>query len=312
MLRYESSADAMGSTYSVVLYDEDRNKMQTAADHALEEARRLDNLLSNYKPESEWSKVNREASAHPVRISNEVFDLLAACMEYSRRSEGAFDISVGPLMKIWGFYKGTGHMPKPGEIDAARRAVGYRHIVLDRAAHTVYFDQPGFNIDPGGIGKGYAVDRMVDILRRAGIRNALISAAGSSIYCLGQPPGESGWRIQIEDPKDEGRPSVVGERARGRATEAVLKNESISTSGSSEKFFVADGKVWSHIMDPRTGYPARGVLSVSVIAPRTLDTEAWTKPYFVNGRKWTQAHKPSSFRVFYCEDKAEQPCAWLQ
>ena len=302
MLRYESSADAMGSTYSVVLYDEDRNKMETAADHALEEARRLDNLLSNYKPESEWSKVNREASAHPVRISNELFNLLAACVEYSRESEGAFDISVGPLMKIWGFYKGTGHLPKPGEIEAARRAIGYRHIILDGSAHTVYFDQPGFNIDPGGIGKGYAVDRMVEILRRAGIRNALISAAGSSVYCLGQPPGEAGWRIDIQDPRNERR----------HATEAVLKNESISTSGSSEKFFVADGKVWSHIMDPRTGYPAQGVLSVSVIAPRTLDTEAWTKPYFVNGRKWTEAHKPSNFRVFYCEDKAEQPCAWLQ
>ena len=292
----------MGSTYSVVLYDEDRNKMETAADHALEEARRLDTLLSNYKPGSEWSKVNREASAHPVRISNELFNLLAACVEYSRESEGAFDISVGPLMKVWGFYKGTGHLPKPDEIDAARRPIGYRHIILNGAAHTVYFDLPGFNIDPGGIGKGYAVDRMVDILRSAGIRNALVSAAGSSIYCLGQPPGEAGWRIDIQDPRNERR----------HATEAVLKNESISTSGSSEKFFVADGKTWSHIMDPRTGYPAQGVLSVSVIAPRTLDTEAWTKPYFVNGRKWTEAHKPSSFRVFYCEDKAEQPCAWLQ
>ncbi len=302
MLRYESSADAMGSTYSVVLYDEDRNKMETAADHALEEARRLDTLLSNYKPGSEWSKVNREASAHPVRISNELFDLLAACVEYSRESEGAFDISVGPLMKIWGFYKGTGHLPQPGEIETARRSIGYRHIILDRAAHTVYFDQPGFNIDPGGIGKGYAVDRMADILRSAGIQNALVSAAGSSIYCLGHPPREAGWRIDIQDPRDDRR----------HAAEAVLKNESISTSGSSEKFFVADGKVWSHIMDPRTGYPAQGVLSVSVIAPRTLDTEAWTKPYFVNGRKWTEAHKPSKFRVFYCEDKAEQPCAWLQ
>jgi thiamine biosynthesis lipoprotein len=292
----------MGSTYSVVLYDEDRNRMETAADQAFAEARRLDNLLSNYKPESEWSKVNREASAHPVRISNELFALLSACVEYSRQSEGAFDISVGPLMRIWGFYKGTGHLPQPGEVEAARGRIGYRHIVLNPSTHTVYFDEPGFNIDPGGIGKGYAVDKMVEILRKYGIHNALVSAAGSSIYCLGTPPSEKGWRIDIRDPKNDRR----------SVSEAVLKNESISTSGSSEKFFVADGKVWSHIMDPRTGYPARGVLSVSVIAPRTIDTEAWTKPYFVNGRKWTEAHKPADFRVFYCEDKAEQPCAWLQ
>jgi thiamine biosynthesis lipoprotein len=276
--------------------------METAAGSALEEARRLDNLLSNYKPESEWSRVNREASAHPVPVSPELFNLLAACVEYSRESEGAFDITVGPLMKIWGFYKGTGHLPGPGEVDAARKRIGYRHIVLDPARRTVYFDQPGINIDPGGIGKGYAVDKMVEILRKYKVERALVSAGGSSIYCLGVPPGELGWRIQIDDPMDEGR----------HAAEAILKDESISTSGSAEKFFVADGKIWSHIMDPRTGYPARGVLSVSVIAPRTIDSEAWTKPYFVNGRKWTVAHKPSGFRVFFCEDKAEQPCAWLQ
>jgi FAD:protein FMN transferase len=309
MLRFESSADAMGSTYSVVLYDEDRTRMETAADHAFAEARRLDDLLSNYKPESEWSKVNREASAHPVIVSAELFNLLSACVEYSRESEGAFDISVGPLMQIWGFYKGTGHLPQPGEVEAARGRIGYRHIILNASAHTVYFDEPGFNIDPGGIGKGYAVDRMVEILRKYGIRNALVSAAGSSIYCLGTPPSENGWRIEIRDPRV---PEPASRAERRNAAEAVLKNESISTSGSSEKFFMADGKLWSHIMDPRTGYPARGALSVSVIAPRTIDTEAWTKPYFVNGRKWTEAHKPADFRVFYCEDKAEQPCAWLQ
>ncbi len=292
----------MGSTFSVVLYDEDRNKMEIAADHALDEARRLDNLLSDYKPSSEWSKVNREASAHPVRISDELFQLLAACLDYSRASDGAFDISVGPLMNIWGFYKGTGHLPKPGEVEAARQQIGYRHIILDSTAHTVFFDRSGIRIDPGGIGKGYAVDKMVDLLRHDGIRSALVSAAGSSIYCLGAPPGEPGWSIDIKDPANERR----------HVAEAVLKDQSISTSGSSEKFFVADGKVWSHIMDPRTGYPARGVLSVSVIAPRTIDSEAWAKPYFVNGRKWTQGHKPPDFRVFFCEDKAEQPCAWLQ
>jgi thiamine biosynthesis lipoprotein len=298
----EASADAMGSTYSVVLYDVDRNKMEQAADQAFEEARRLDNLLSNYKPESAWSRVNRDASVHPVAIPRELFDLLAACVDYSRRSEGAFDISVGPLMKIWGFYKGTGHLPKPGEVEAARSQIGYQHIVLDRAKSTVYFDRQGFNIDPGGIGIGYAVDRMLDVLRSRGFHRALLSASGSSIYCLGTPPGESGWRIQIKDPRDEFK----------HVSDVVLKDESISTSGSSEKFFVADGKVWSHIMDPRTGYPAQGTLSVSVIAPRTIDSEAWAKPYFINGRKWTAAHKPVNFRVFYCEDKVEQPCAWLQ
>ena len=109
----------MGSTYSVVLYGTDRVRMEAAADAAFDEVRRLDDLLSNYKPESEWSQVNRYAAERPVEVSPELFDLLAACLEYSRQSEGAFDITVGPLMKVWGFYKGSGHLPHRGRSEDA-------------------------------------------------------------------------------------------------------------------------------------------------------------------------------------------------
>src|SRR5579863_1401324 len=124
LLRLDKSADAMGSTYSVELYGTDRVQMEAAADAALDEARRLDELLSNYKPESEWSQVNQHAAEKPMRISPELFQLLADCLEYSRQSEGAFDISVGPLMKVWGFYKGTGHLAKPSELETAMLSVG--------------------------------------------------------------------------------------------------------------------------------------------------------------------------------------------
>jgi FAD:protein FMN transferase len=154
MLRLEANADAMGSTCSIVLYDEDRNKMEFAADDALEEARRLDRLLSNYRPESEWSKVNLEAADRPVEVSRELFDLLTKCVEYSRNSDGTFDITVGPLMKIRGFYKGSGHVPQPGEIERATRQRGYRDIVLDASKQTVFFARAGLNLDPGGVGKG--------------------------------------------------------------------------------------------------------------------------------------------------------------
>ena len=157
-------------------------------------------------------------------------------------------------------------------------------------------------LDPGGIGKGYAVDRMVEVLKQYGIRTALVSASGSSIYGLGAPPGEKGWKVQIRDPKDESK-SVA---------EVTLKDESMSTSGNYEKFFRAEGKIYSHIMDPRTGFPAQGMLSVSVVAPRTLDSEAWTKPFFINGREWAAKHKPAGLRVFFCEDRPEKSCAWLQ
>lgn len=303
LLRLEKSAEAMGSTYSVELYGTDRVSLEAAADAALDEARRLDDLLSNYKPDSEWSQVNRHAAEAPMRISPELFQLLSACLRYSRESEGAFDISVGPLMKVWGFYKSTGHLPHRAEVSAAMTKVGYGHVHLDPKAQTVWFDRPGVELDPGGIGKGYAVDRMVEVLRKKGIQAALVAGSGSSIYGLGTPPNEpKGWAIDIKNPWEPAK----------TAAEVFLKDMSMSTSGSYEKFFRAEGKTYAHIMDPRTGYPAQGSVSVSVIAPMTIDSEAWAKPYFVNGRQWAAKHKPKEFRVFFCEDRTDQPCAWLQ
>jgi len=301
-LRLESSIDAMGSSYSMVLYGTDAAVLQSAAEEAAEEARRLDHMLSNYIPTSEWSEVNRDAASRPVRVSPELFQLLTDCVNYSRESDGAFDISVGPLMKVWGFYKGTGRLPHRAEIRGALAGVGYNNIVLDPAARTVRFARPAVELDPGGIGKGYAVDRMVEVLRKDGITASLVSASGSSIYAMGAPPSEPrGWKIGIKNPK---KPTHTIE-------DVYLKDESMSTSGNYEKFFYAEGRMWSHIMDPRTGYPAEGILSVSVIAPRTLDSEAWAKPFYVNGRQWAATHKPKAFRVFVCEDKKETSCAWL-
>ncbi|HXA50086.1 MAG TPA: FAD:protein FMN transferase [Candidatus Acidoferrum sp.] len=303
LLRLEKSADAMGSTYSIAVYGSDRVRMEAAIDAAFDEVRRLDDLLSNYKPASEWSEVNRDAAQKPVKVSAELFQLLRDCVEYSRQSEGAFDISVGPLMKVWGFYKGTGHLPHRPEVAAAMAKVGYRYLQLDPANRTVRFLRPGMELDPGGIGKGYAVDRMVDVLRRNAVTIALVAGSGSSIYGMGAPPdGPKGWAVQIKDPWDQKK----------TVAEVWLKDMSLSTSGSYEKFFRAEGKVYAHIMDPRTGYPAQGTVSVSVLAPRTLDSEAWAKPYFVNGRQWAAKHRPKDFRVFFCEDRMEKPCAWLQ
>jgi thiamine biosynthesis lipoprotein len=301
-LRLEKSVAAMGSTYTVVAYGGDRSQLENAVEASFDEVQRLDGLLSNYRPDSPWSEVNRFAAERPVKVPEELFRLLEACQGYSRESSGAFDVTVGPLMKLWGFYSGQGRLPHKAEVLAVLARVGYRHIRLDPAALTVRFDRPGVEMDPGGIGKGYAVDRMVEILKQHGVACALVSGAGSSIYALGAPPTQArGWRVEIRDPR---RPSRT-------ADTLYLKDQSMSTSGNYEKFFRAEGRLWSHIMDPRTGYPAPGMLSVSVVAPRTLDSEAWAKPFFIRGRQWTAEHKPSSFRVYLCEDRTEQPCAWL-
>jgi thiamine biosynthesis lipoprotein len=303
LLRLEESLDAMGTTYSVVLYGPDRYKLTAAAEASFEEARRLDRLLSNYRAESEWSEVNRDAANRPVRVSQELFDLLAYCLDVSRRSEGAFDISVGPLMKVWGFYKGTGRLPHRAEVRGALTRVGWQNIALDSANRTVSFRRSGVEIDPGGIGKGYAVDRMAAVLKDSGITSAMITAGGSSIYGLGAPPNEArGWRVSLRHPRNP----------KQTIQEVFLRNHSMSTSGSYEKFFRAEGRVYSHIMDPRTGFPAQGVLSASVLAPRTLDSEAWTKPFFIRGRSWAARNKPQGFRVFLCEDRSELACAWVQ
>lgn len=303
LLRVERSMDAMGTTYTVVAYGADRYALEEAVDSAMEEATRLDHLLSNYRPESEWSQVNQKAGSGAVEVSGELFALLQYCYDVSSKSDGAFDITVGPLMRVWGFYKGSGKIPHRAEIRTALERVGYRHMRLDSEQRTVRFDTRGVEIDPGGIGKGYAVDRMADILKRKGITAGFISGGRSSMYAIGHPPQDSrGWRVAIPDPRD----------ARKTHTEVFLKNESMSTSGTSEKFFVAGGKTYSHIMDPRTGYPAQGMLSVSVIAPSTLDSEAWTKPFFINGKEWAARNKPKEFRVFVCEDRTENSCASLQ
>jgi thiamine biosynthesis lipoprotein len=302
LARLELTEEAMGSSFSLVLFGPDRPSLESAAAAAFAEAHRLDRLLSNYLAESEWSAMNREARSGPVRVTPELFALLSACLEYSRMSEGAFDITVGPLMKVWGFYKGEGGLPQPKKVKDALHRVGYRHVQLDPGPRTVRFARPGMDLDPGGIGKGYAVDRMVEVLKQAGVAVALVSASGSSIYGLGAPPDEpQGWPITIRTPHD---PSAV-------ATHVVLKNTSLSTSGSYEKFFWAEGRTYSHIVDPRTGYPAKGTSAVSVLAPRTIDSEAWTKPFFINGRAWTSAHTPAGFRVFFCEARPQAACSWL-
>jgi thiamine biosynthesis lipoprotein len=303
VLRFEESLDAMGTTFTVVVYGEDRFKLQAAVESSLDEVRRLDGMLSNYRPASEWSRMNRDAASGPVRVSEELFDLLAACFRYSEASEGAFDISVGPLMKIWGFYKGSGRFPHRAEIKGAMARIGYRTIELNENDHTVRFRRSGVELDPGGIGKGYAVGRMVPILKGGGVQSGFITAGSSSMYAIGTPPTESrGWHVAIRHPKDPGK----------TVADVWLKDESMATSGNYEKFFLANGRLYSHIMDPRTGYPAQGMLSVSVIAPRAIDSEAWTKPYYINGRLWASQHRLPGSRVFLCEDRSEPLCAWLQ
>jgi FAD:protein FMN transferase len=302
LTRHSYSADAMGGTFLISIYAADGDMAGQASADAFVELRRIEALLSNYRPESEWSRVNRFAAERPVALTGELFDLIAACLVYSRKSEGAFDITVGPLMKTWGFYQAGGRLADPAELERARAEVGYRHVRLDPRNRTIAFSRPGVELDPGGIGKGYAVDRMAAVLKYYGVQRALISAAGSTILALGTPPGEAGWPVHVGDSQKEAPMETVR-----------LKNESLSTSGIAERHFQAGGRTYGHILDPRTGLPVQGVFSVSVRAPQAVDSEAWTKAFFVNGRRWSLRNRPQGFQVYFCENEGgRRLCRWLK
>jgi FAD:protein FMN transferase len=302
VLRLRQSASAMGTTFSVALHGRDRDRMEVAVQAALDEARRLDRLLSSYRPDSEWSLVNREAARHPVPISPELFQLISACLAQSQQTDGAFDITVGPLKRAWGFYRGTGSVPTAEALAAARRHVGHQFVRLDSAGQTVRFDHPGVELDPGGVGKGYAVDRMVDVLRRHGFDTALVAGSKSSIYGLGSPrAGERGWRADIRRP----------EHHSDCVARILLDDASLSTSGTGEQCHWSDGKMYSHIVDPRTGWPLQIHSQVSVVTPRAVDGEVWAKACLLNGPRWAAAHKPVAFRILFCDEDPERQPTWV-
>ncbi len=298
--RLESSAAIMGSEFRIACYAPTRKIAAGAITAAFDEVRRVDAFLSHYRPESELSRINEEAARNEVKVSAEMTDLLASCLRYAASSEGAFDITVGALVNAWGFYRGSGEMPSAWTLWRARRNSGYRHLKLDPLNRTVRFLRSGLLLDPGGIGKGYAVDRAVEALREYGIERALVSSGTSSIYAMGEPPGETdGWALDL---RGSGSSSAA-------ATTVKLKDKALSTSGSYEKFFESGGKRYGHILDPRTGQPASGVAGVSVIAPRTIDTEAWSTALLVNGAAWARDHPIPGARVFLCAE--EGACGWL-
>jgi FAD:protein FMN transferase len=240
---------------------------------AFDEVDRIDRLMSHYKAESPLSRLNREAARHAVTVDKELFDFIERSLRYSDESDGAFDITVGPLMKTWGFFRGENRVPNASELASVRQHVGARHVILDRDARTIAFDASGVELDLGGIAKGYAVDRVAELLRARHVTAALVSAGGSSVYGIGSPPGRGAWEVKIQDPVDASKVALS----------VALKDASLSVAGSSEKSFVANGVTYTHIMDPRTGQPVQGMLSVAVVTPSATAGDALDDAFFVLG-----------------------------
>jgi thiamine biosynthesis lipoprotein len=270
---HEDTRVAMGTTASVRACGPSASSLREAVAEALDEVDRVDRLMSHYRPDSPLSRLNRAAASGPVVVEPELFEFLELCLRWSRASDGAFDVTVGPLMKAWGFFRDEGSVPDERQLAAALAAVGYAHVSLDRARHSVSFDRPGVELDLGGIGKGYAVDRVVKLLRRRGVASALVNLGGSSVYGLGAPPGKGAWQVGIQDPVDSAR----------KAVSVALRDRALSVSGGYARSFEKDGVTYSHIMDPRTGRPVAGVLSVAIVGASATDGDALDDVLFVQG-----------------------------
>lgn len=263
----------MGTVFAIHLYAENEPEALSFFEVAFEEVERLEETLSKFRPSSEISRINRLAASQPVTTDPEVFSLIDRSLRYSEQTAGAFDITVGPLMRTWGFFRAEGHFPHTDELNAARERTGFEKIVLDPSTRTIRFAIPGMELDLGAIGKGYGVDRAVEILHEAGSNAALVVAGSSTVYALGAPPEEDGWKVHVPDPVDRTR----------KISTVKLRDQAISTSGSYERFFELDSRRYCHVMDPRTGMPVEGVLQSTLIGSEGAMTDAISNALFVLG-----------------------------
>ena len=281
---------AMGTDFTLYLYAADTAAADREAERVFGIIDDLETWLSNYRPQSELSRINREAGMQAVTTDPEMFRFLQESLAWSARSDGAFDITVGRLMKAWGFFRSTGHVPSEAELDQVRAETGWKRVVLDAGTRTVRFTSLQVELDPGGIGKGFAVDAAVTALRSDGVRAALLSAGSSTIYALGAPPHATGWRVRVPNPQN----------AAGVLSSIVLHDTSLSTANCSEKHFVVGGHLYCHIMDPRTLRPVDGTVQATVIAPSATDSDALSNAMFVldvAGRKRLMESLPKMDRA---------------
>jgi thiamine biosynthesis lipoprotein len=272
---YRDSRVIMGTLFEVQVYDANAVRANGAIGAALDEMARVDRLLSNYNSASELSRMNQEAPERPFHASAELLNFVTACRQFYDGTEGTFDPTMGALVRAWGFFSRQPGMPNAEQIAAARLATGFDKVQIDSAQRTIRYAVHGLEMDPGGIGKGYAADRATELLKRLGIRAALVSAGGSSISAIGHPPGQRAWRIAISNPANQSKAVAVVE----------LRDSSLSTSGVSRQSLESGSHTYSHIFDPRTGEPVENMCQVTVVAQKGAAAEALSKAAFILSRE---------------------------
>ena len=281
MLRY--SRRAMATTFEVILPFETQEASEIAQS-ALDEIDRLETQLTVYRESSEVSKINANAARQPVHLERNLFELLSLAERISRDTEGAFDISVGAMIKAWGFFRRAGRIPSLEERAAVRERIGMKHVVLDAQRQTVFYQRPGLEINLGSIGKGFALDCAA---KRANTNNILIHGGHSSVLALGnETPTASGWTVGLTDP----------ERPQHRRGLLHLRNRAMATSAFTHQHFEHEGRKLGHLLDPRTAWPAVGMLSATVTASTAAEADALATAFFILGIEKARE---------YCEQHAE-------
>jgi thiamine biosynthesis lipoprotein len=262
----------MGSRYEISVVASSEEEGVEYIDMAVAEIERIEQLISSWRPDSETSKINEAAGNHSVPVSGELFAFLKRCLQLSKVTSGAFDISYAAMDRIWKFDGSMIQMPAPEEVSASVKNVGYRNIILDEEKQSVFLKKKGMKIGFGAIGKGYSADQAKKLLVNAGVKGGIINASGDLAVWGEQPDGKP-WMAGITNPLNKNKVFSW----------FPIKNRAVVTSGDYEKFVMLDGKRYSHIIDPRTGYPTHGLVSVTVFAPMAELADALSTALFVMG-----------------------------
>ena len=281
---FQIGRSAMACEFQVFLNAGQHPAGPDAALRALDLVDALEDQMSVYRPHTEISEINRRAAASPVAVEPRLFALLQQAQKLFDETGGAFDITSGPLSKVWGFYRRSGQMPSDDEIRAALEFVGGQQVEMNPERSTIHFLRPGLEINLNAIGQGHALDRCAELLLAESVNNFLMHGGQSSILARGSRAGlaasESGWSVALRHPL---RPEL-------RLAEIWLRDRALGTSGSGTQFFYHAGRRFGHILDPRTGRPAEAVLSSTVLAPTAAEADALATAFYVLGLEESRAY----------------------
>lgn len=273
LTRFDYSQRLMGISFDISVYAPNETTANAAVEAAYGRIRKLNAIFSDYEPDSELNRLCKTAgTGRAVPVSRELFEILVTSVQLSKKSEGAFDVTVGPLVRLWRKARRAKQMPDPEQVTAARALVGWKLIKLDHQARTVELTKAGMQLDLGGIAVGYACDDVLKMFQKQGLSRVLIDGSGD-ILAGEPPPGQPGWIVGIAPVSADGPPS----------RHVVLKNAAVSTSGDAFQNIEINGVRYSHIVDPKTGLGLTDRSTVVVIASDCLTADAWSTTVSVLG-----------------------------